>query len=1475
MSKILIVEDNAESRYMLEQLLASKGHHIITAENGEDALRFARQDPPEVIISDIMMPVMNGFRLCHEVKSDSTLRNIPFIFYTATFVEKADEKLAMSLGASRFIVKPTEGEQFIQILDEVLDEHRQGILHVPEEPLESEDTLLEMYDNSIARKLAETVEKLQDERKALIKSEKRLKEAQELAQIGHWELDLKSNSLECSDEIYRILGLKPQEFDASYEAFMAFVHPDDRAYVAKARKESLEKKTPYDIEGRVLLKDGTVKYVNEKFQTIYDDDGMPTCSMGTVQDITERKQAEEKLHHLNLVLHAIREVNQLIVKEKDRDALIHKTCEILIKTRGYYHAWIALMDEKGTYIISVEAGLDKDFTPMKKLLKEGKWPACAKKALNQKKLVITEEPKTECTGCPLSVNYAGCDAYTIRLEHNGRNYGLLSVSVPKSSIWDTQEHDLLREAAGDIAFALYSIEVGKERKKAEEAQREAESLYRLHFENVSDVIYSVDPELKVSSISPSVERLLGYKPEELIGRPFQELNLLAPEYLEQAASDIVRVLEGERISSAEYQFIARDATKKWGEISGTPLIKDGQVVAVVSVVRDITERKWAEKELMESEFRYKSMFYGNPSVVFIRDIENYCITDVNPAACSFYGYSREEMIGMNMMRISTTPLKKIQKYAKQTLIERKNHFFSRHKLANGEIRDVEIHNGPMTISGKAVIFSIVNDITDRKQAEEKLRHEHDFVSRIMETSPVCITMVNREGQITFANPGAEEVLGLSPDEVTGRTYNSPEWRITDFDGKPFPEEQMPFRRVMDTGLPVYDVRHAIEWPDGRRVLLSINGAPLFDNVGQIEGVICALQNMTEQIEISKALRESEEHYRTLFEQSKDPIYLTTREGEFIDVNQAFLDLFGYTKAEIKSLNAEEIYANPKERSRFKQQVEEEGFVRDFEMKNRKKDGTQIDCVVTSALQKAEDGSILGYQGFIWDITERKQAEEALKDEATRRRILVEQSRDGIAVLDQNGKVYEANQRYADLLGYSMEEVLQLHVWDWDTQFSQEQLLEMLRTVDDTGDHFETRHRKKNGTFYDVEISTNGAVYGGQKLIFCICRDITERKQAEAKIKEYADNLGSMVEERTKELNRALYDTEVARDKIDGILKSVGDGLIVTDLYNRVILMNRAAEDFLGVRLSEVIDRPIDFAIEDKTLRDQIKTTLDKKESGYQFDFELPGDDLSNPRIIRGRTSIIEDKTGKHTGIITTMNDVTYEREVDRMKTDFISTAAHELRTPLTSILGFSEVLLNQDNLPPEEKTEFLGYINTQSKSLSKIIDDLLDISRIESGRGFSISKEPCDPFRITKQVVSYYEKQSPQHQFKVMFPKKPVEIMADRDKLEQVVKNLIDNAVKYSPDGGAIRIRGKKVGNQYQVSVEDQGIGMTQEQAEKIFDKFYRAKDASFISKGTGLGMSIVKHIVEFHGGNVWVESEHGKGTTVHFTVPIGEEIGK
>jgi PAS domain S-box-containing protein len=162
--------------------------------------------------------------------------------------------------------------------------------------------------------------------------------------------------------------------------------------------------------------------------------------------------------------------------------------------------------------------------------------------------------------------------------------------------------------------------------------------------------------------------------------------------------------------------------------------------------------------------------------------------------------------------------------------------------------------------------------------------------------------------------------------------------------------------------------------------------------------------------------------------------------------------------------------------------------------------------------KDKNYKVIGAVAHIKEITERKQAEDLLKDEIMQRRLLVEQSRDGIVVLDQNGKVYEANRRYADMLGYSMEEVYQLHVWDWDTQWTKAELLKKIHEVDDTGDHFETYHRRKDGSIYNVEISSNGTIYRGMKLIFCVCRDITERKQAEKEREDLIDKLQEALKE---------------------------------------------------------------------------------------------------------------------------------------------------------------------------------------------------------------------------------------------------------------------------------------------------------------------------------------------------------------------------
>jgi len=383
-------------------------------------------------------------------------------------------------------------------------------------------------------------------------------------------------------------------------------------------------------------------------------------------------------------------------------------------------------------------------------------------------------------------------------------------------------------------------------------------------------------------------------------------------------------------------------------------------------------------------------------------------------------------------------------------------------------------------------------------------------------------------------------------------------------------------------------------------------------------------------------------------------------------------------------------------------------------------------------------------------------------------------------------------------------------------------------------------------------------------------EVEEKRQlAEDALRKTHEELETRVSERTSQLNKALTDMELARDRIDGIIKSIADGLIVTDIYNRVILINRAAEELLDIRSSDVIDKPIDFAIHEKTLREKVKYTLDKKTTGYQFDFELPGTDAGHPKIMRAITSVIQDKKGSQAGIVMIIHDVTNEREMDRMKTEFISTTAHEFRTPLTSIRGFSEILLTRDNISSKEREKFLLYINKQAINLTRIITELLDISRIESGRGFSLNRTICSAGETIESVTSHYQAMSLRHRFNVNLHDKSMKLFIDKEKIERVLTNILDNAINYSPNGGTIRVTEEIAGKDCLVSIKDQGIGMTSEQVDKIFVKFFRADTSNSAPEGTGLGMTIVKYIVEAHGGKVWVESEPGKGTTVRFTIPI------
>jgi len=616
-----------------------------------------------------------------------------------------------------------------------------------------------------------------------------------------------------------------------------------------------------------------------------------------------------------------------------------------------------------------------------------------------------------------------------------------------------------------------------------------------------------------------------------------------------------------------------------------------------------------------------------------------------------------------------------------------------------------------------------------------------------------------------------------------------------------------------------------------------------------------------------------EHYRLLAENVSDVLWTMDMDFKLTYLSPSVEMVTGYSAEERMEISLEDILS-PESLTAVYKAIEEEfaiesGKPRDLESRRTmelevyKKDGSTVWVEEKISFLRDQDGKAIGILGVTRDISERKQLEDSLMHG---KRLLdhIINSLPGIFYFfDENGNMVNWNKKLEEISGYSKEEISHMSPLDFIDEKDRPLIEERFQKAFKEGEiKVEAKMFSKNKRQIPF-LFTGRSIEADNKLhILGTGLDITE-------LTEYRDHLEKKVAERTRELNRSLADIEEARKKIDGIVKSMGDGLIVTDIHHRVVLMNPAAENLLNVRFSRVFNQKVDVVIKDRKVLEQVKSVLDMEDPARLFDFTLPGDDAGHDRVMQARKSFIYDKNDKVSGIIMIIQDVTREREMDRIKSEFITTAAHELRTPLTSIMGFSELLLARDDFSDEEKKKFLQYINTQSIGLAGIVNDLLDLSRIEAGKGLSLNKTKCIAGDALKEICLYFQKTYPSHRFEVTLPDDPVEMFADKEKMLQVVQNLLNNAVKFFPGGGIIRIIGKVVSGSYQVSVIDRGLGMTPVQVEKIFDRFYRADASSTALEGTGLGMSIVKHIIEAHGGAIRVESKYGKGTTVTFTLPL------
>ncbi len=343
-------------------------------------------------------------------------------------------------------------------------------------------------------------------------------------------------------------------------------------------------------------------------------------------------------------------------------------------------------------------------------------------------------------------------------------------------------------------------------------------------------------------------------------------------------------------------------------------------------------------------------------------------------------------------------------------------------------------------------------------------------------------------------------------------------------------------------------------------------------------------------------------------------------------------------------------------------------------------------------------------------------------------------------------------------------------------------------------------------------------------------------------------------------------------RTEAMLFSIADGVIAVNNDARVILVNSAAERILGLPpFSYIEQRHVKEVIRIPALANLFLRSLN---SGREMAEEIR---LEGPerKVLKVETSLIEDEPGKSLGIIAIIRDVTTLRELEQAKSDFVSTVSHELRTPLTSIKAYTATLRRRDvSFDEETRQQFLRVIEEETDRLTRLISDLLDMSRIESGR-LELKKREFDLVKLAEIVVGKLESQSAKHTLILAPECDNTKVYADPDKIEQVLMNLLDNAIKYSPQGGEVRVGIGKQRHMVRCSITDPGVGIPAEHIPHIFEKFHRVDNRSTREVyGTGLGLYVSKSIVEAHGGNIWVESEPGKGSTFHFTLPLLQESG-
>ena len=353
--------------------------------------------------------------------------------------------------------------------------------------------------------------------------------------------------------------------------------------------------------------------------------------------------------------------------------------------------------------------------------------------------------------------------------------------------------------------------------------------------------------------------------------------------------------------------------------------------------------------------------------------------------------------------------------------------------------------------------------------------------------------------------------------------------------------------------------------------------------------------------------------------------------------------------------------------------------------------------------------------------------------------------------------------------------------------------------------------------------------------------------------------------RQQELERQIAGRESGTQTILGAME---DGLLVVDARSRVTLMNPTFQKLFELR-DPAVDVPLVEAVRHATLDQLIAETLRTGEA-MRGELSLPDSRTRSERLVEVSAVPIKNADDQVTGAVVLFHDITELKQLDQIRRDFVANVSHELRTPLSILRGYIEVLLDEPETPREELARIFSIMERHSKRLQRLVHDLLSLAQLESSQA-KLELGVVQMDELFNNLIRDWKEKLSAKSLRVIvdLPSEALTLRADGTRLEEVLHNLLDNAVKFSHESGQIHLRATRCGSNVVLSVADNGIGISKEHLPRIFERFYRADKArSRELGGTGLGLAIVKHIAQLHGGRVEAESELGNGTTIRVILP-------